>query len=32
MSKKEVTFFDLMTESGERLRQENTVWTEYPRP
>jgi len=32
MSKKEATFFDLMTESGERLQQENTVWTEYPRP
>ncbi len=32
MSKKEVTFFDLRTESGERLQPEDTVWGEYPRP
>lgn len=32
MSKKEATFFDLMTESGERLQQEDTAWTMYPRP
>lgn len=32
MSKKEVTFFKLMTECGERLLQEDLVWGEYPRP
>lgn len=32
MSKKKVTFFDLMTQAGEGLQKENKVWTEYPRP
>lgn len=32
MRKKDVEFFKLMTEAGERLGQENNVWSEYPRP
>ncbi len=32
MSKKKVSFFNLMTGAGERLQQDEHVWTEYPRP
>lgn len=32
MSKKETAFFNLMTESAERLQEEDSVWTMYPRP
>ena len=32
MSKKKVSFFNLMTDAGECLQQDELVWTEYPRP
>lgn len=32
MSKKKVSFFQLMTEAGERLQNKENVWEKYPRP
>lgn len=32
MSKKQVKFFKLMTEAGERIENAKEVWQEYPRP
>ncbi len=32
MNKKKVSFFQLMSEAGERIQNQETVWEKYPRP